>query len=59
MRDYASLVQHNGYSLVREWFIKQFPEFRKNPMFYLSNAPTVLPSTAVIADMEAQIDMAG
>lgn len=59
MRDYASLVQHNGYSLVREWFIKQFPDFRKNPLFYLSNAPTVLPGTAVIADMEAQMDMAG
>lgn len=59
MRDYASLVQHNGYSLVREWFIKQFPDFRKNPLFYLSNAPTVLPGTAVIADMEAKMDMAG
>lgn len=59
MRDYASLVQHNGYSLVREWFVKQFPDFRKNPLFYLSNAPTVLPGTAVIADMEAKMDMAG
>lgn len=59
MRDYASLVQHNGYSLVREWFVRQFPEFRKNPLFYLNHAPTVLPGTAVIADMEAQMDMAG
>lgn len=59
MRDYASLVQHNGYSLVREWFVKQFPEFRKNPLFYLNHAPAVLPGTAVIADMETQMDMAG
>lgn len=59
MRDYASLVQHNGYSLVREWFVRQFPEFRMNPLFYLYHAPTVLPGTAVIADMEAQMDMAG
>ena len=59
MRDYASLVQHNGYSLVREWFVKQFPEFRKNPLFYLNHVPAVLPGTAVIADMEAQMDMAG
>lgn len=62
MRDYASLVQHNGYSLVRTWFIKQFPEFRKNPLFYLNNAPVLLSGTTVIADMKVQkneMDMAG
>jgi hypothetical protein len=59
MRDYAAAVQHNGYSLVREWFVRQFPEFRKNPLFYLNNAPVLLPGTTVIADTEAKMDKAG
>ena len=59
MRDYAAVVQHNGYSLVREWFVRQFPEFRRNPLFYLNNAPMLLPGTTVIADTEAKMDKAG
>ena len=38
----ASRIQTNGYKQVREWFVAQFPEFRKNPMFYLNNAPDVV-----------------
>ena len=42
VRDTASRIQTNGYKQVREWFVAQFPEFRKNPMFYLNNAPKVV-----------------
>lgn len=62
VRDYASAVQHSGYVLVREWFVKQFPEFRKNPLFYLNNVPTLLTGSTVIADAETkmnEVDMAG
>ena len=38
----AFRIQTNGYKQVREWFVAQFPEFRKNPMFYLNNAPDVV-----------------
>lgn len=38
----ASSIQTNGYKQVREWFVAQFPEFRKNPLFYLNNAPEVV-----------------
>lgn len=38
----ASHIQTNGYALVRKWFVAQFPEFRKNPLFYLKNAPEVV-----------------
>ena len=42
VKNYASAIQHNGYTLVRKWFVAQFPEFRKNPLFYLYNSPLVL-----------------
>lgn len=42
LKDCASAVQHSGYALVRKWFVVQFPEFRKNPLFYLSNSPKVI-----------------
>ena len=38
----ASRIQTNGYTLVRKWFVAQFPEFRKNPLFYLKYAPDVV-----------------
>ena len=48
MKNYAYLryvvgkVQTNTYKLVREWFVAQFPEYRKNPLFYISNEVRVI-----------------
>ena len=42
LKDYASRIQTNGYKLVRMWFVAQFPEFRKNPLFYLYNEVKVV-----------------
>ena len=42
VKDFASAIQHNGYTLVRKWFVAQFPEFRKNPLFYLSHSPELV-----------------
>ncbi len=48
MKNYAYLryvvgkVQTNNYKLVREWFVAQFPEYRKNPLFYISNEVKVI-----------------
>ena len=42
VKDFASAIQTNGYTVVRKWFVAQFPEFRKNPLFYLNNAPDVV-----------------
>ena len=44
LRNHASEVQTNGYTLVRKWFVAQFPEFRKNPMAYITNQPEVIPA---------------
>ena len=42
VKDFASVIQTNGYTLVRKWFVAQFPEFRKNPLFYLSHSPELV-----------------
>ena len=42
VKDFASAIQTNGYTLVRKWFVAQFPEFRKIPLFYLSHSPELV-----------------
>ena len=42
VKGFASAIQTNGYTLVRKWFVAQFPEFRKNPLFYLSHSPELV-----------------
>lgn len=54
LRDNATRIQHNGYALVRRWFVAQFPHFRKNPLFYVYNTPTLVPASQVIAEVEAE-----
>ncbi len=41
-RDYAGIIQTNKYKLVRTWFVEQFPDFRKNSVFYKKNPPAVI-----------------
>lgn len=53
LKDYASRIQTNGYALVRRWFMAQFPHFRKNPLFYVYNTPTLVKASEVIAETEA------
>lgn len=50
IRNNAAAVQTNRYALVRRWFVEQFPQFRTNPLFYLYNAPTVVPAVQIIGD---------
>ena len=52
LRYYAACIQTNRYKLVRMWFVAQFPHFRKNPLFYVYNTPTVVKAAEVI-DQEA------
>ena len=42
LKNYAAEVQTNGYTIIRRWFVAQFPEFRKNPLFYLSHSPELV-----------------
>ena len=42
-------VQTNAYKIVRNWFIQQFPVYRKNPLFYLYNEVVIIDLNAFIA----------
>lgn len=50
----AGAVKHNGYPIVRSWFVEQFPHFRKNPLFYLNNSPLVLHGSTFIERMATE-----
>ena len=54
VKEFACAAKHNGYPIVRKWFIEQFPHFRKNPMFYLNNSPLVLHGSTFIESVEAE-----
>ena len=49
LRNGTGLVQTSTYKIVREWFIQQFPEYRKNPLFYLYNEVVIIDLKAFIA----------
>ena len=48
-------VQTNTYKTVREWFVEQFPQYRKKPLFYLTNEVGVIDISRFI-DKEKQTD---
>ena len=50
VKNFGTFVNGNGYPLVREWFMAQFPEFRKNPLFYLSNTPQIVMASTFMAE---------
>ena len=56
VKNYASAIQHNGYTLVRKWFVAQFPEFRKNPLFYLNHSPALVSGAAFLDEETAAPD---
>ena len=45
LKNCGSLPQTSRYTAVRRWFVAQFPEFRKNPLFYLYNEVKVIEAT--------------
>ena len=50
VKEFGSLVQTNAYTLVRKWFVAQFPEFRKNPLLYLNNTPQIVKASTFMAE---------
>ena len=42
LKNCGSLPLTSRYTVVRKWFVAQFPEFRKNPLFYLYNEVKVV-----------------
>ena len=56
IRNCGSLPLTSRYTAVRRWFVAQFPEFRKNPLFYLYNQPTVLETLAFIQEAKKEAE---
>ena len=54
LRDCGVLPQTSRYTVVRKWFIAQFPEFRKNPLFYLYNEVKVIDITPFVVEAQKQ-----
>ncbi len=50
----ASVSRPNGYPLVRKWFEKRFPQYHKNPLFYLDNTPNLVKASEVIQEAEQE-----
>ena len=55
LKNYAAEVQTNGYAIIRRWFVAQFPDFRKNPLAYLTNQPAVVSAAEVADQYEAEM----
>ena len=56
LRNHASDVQTNGYALIRRWFVAQFPDFRKNPMAYITNQPEVIRANEFAGMAENEVE---
>lgn len=48
LRDKAEAMCASPYAVVSAWFMRQFPKFRTNPLFYLDNAPEIIDFSAVL-----------
>ena len=55
LKNYAAESQTTGYALIRRWFVAQFPDFRKNPLAYLTNQPAVVSGAEVADQYEAEM----
>ena len=53
VKAFADAAKHNGYPIVRKWFVAQFPHYRKNPLFYLNNSPLMLHGSTFIESVAA------
>ena len=56
LRYCGSLVQTARYTAIRKWFAAQFPEFRKNPLFYLYNEVKVVDIAPFIQEAQERAE---
>ena len=54
LREKAEDMCASPYAAVSAWFMKQFPQFRSNPLFYLDNKPKVIPYSTVLEMAKAR-----
>ena len=54
LRKKAEDMCASPYAAVSAWFMKQFPQFRSNPLFYLDNKPKVIPYSTILEMAKAK-----
>ena len=47
-REKAEAMCASPYDAVSKWFMKQFPKFRSNPLFYIDHQPDIIDFSAVM-----------
>ncbi len=48
LREKAEAMCASPYAVVSAWFMKQFPKFRSNPLFYLDERPAIIDFSALV-----------
>lgn len=48
VRDKAEKMCASPYSTVSKWFMRQFPKFRTNPLFYIDHQPDIIDFSEVL-----------
>ena len=48
VRKMAEAMCASPYAVVSEWFMKQFPMYRTNPLFYIDHQPDIIDFSAVL-----------
>lgn len=48
VRDVAEVSCVSPYAVVSEWFMRQFPKFRTNPLFYIDNKPAIVDFSTIL-----------
>ena len=48
----AGLVQSSTYKIVREWFLKQFPEYNNNPLYHIQHENKVIDISSILKQQE-------
>ena len=56
LKNCGSLPLTSRYTAVRKWFVAQFPEFRKNPLFYLYNEVKVVKIAPFIQEAQERAE---
>ena len=56
IKNCGSLPLTSRYTAVRKWFVAQFPEFRKKPLFYLYNEVDVIDIAPFIQEAQERAE---
>ena len=59
LRAKANAMCASPYAAVSDWFMEQFPDYRKSPLTYLKNQPKVIDFSAVLEKAQAKPPVEG